>query len=44
MLAGMGGKTSIFNVTFNDTQDTTAYAMMSQLKAYQRNLAFNGVL
>lgn len=37
-----GGNT--FNVTFNNTQDTTAFAMMRQLKTYQRNLAFNGVL
>ena len=43
-LAGMGKGSSIFNVTFNNTQDTTAFAMMSQLKQYQRNLAFNGVL
>lgn len=35
---------SVFNVTFNNTQDTTAFAMMKQLKQYQRNLAFNGVL
>ena len=35
---------SVFNVTFNNTQDTTAFAMMSQLKQYQRTLAFNGVL
>ena len=43
-LAGTGGNTNNFNVTFNNLQDTTAYQMMSQLKQYQRNLAFNGVL
>ena len=43
-LAGIGNSGNIFNVTFNNTQDTTAFAMMSQLKQYQRNLAFNGVL
>jgi phage-related protein len=43
-LAGISKGSSIFNVTFNNTQDTTAFAMMSQLKQYQRNLAFNGVL
>ena len=43
-LANMGKGSSIFNVTFNNTQDTTAFAMMNQLKQYQRNLAFNGVL
>lgn len=44
VLANMGKGSSIFNVTFNNTQDTTAFAMMSQLKQYQRNLSFNGVL
>ena len=43
-LADMGNGSNVFNVTFNNTQDTTAFAMMSQLKRYQRNLAFNGVL
>lgn len=43
MLEGSKGG-SVFNVTFNNTQDTTAFAMMSQLQRYQRNLAFNGVL
>ena len=44
LIAGSGKGASVFNVTFNNTQDTTAFAMMSQLKQYQRNLAFNGVL
>ena len=43
-LAGVGNSGSVFNVTFNNTQDTTAFAMMKQLRTYQRNLAFNGVL
>lgn len=43
-IEGISNRSSIFNVTFNNTQDTTAFAMMKQLKSYQRNLAFNGVL
>lgn len=43
-LDGMGGSTNNFNVVFNNTQDTTAFAMMQQLKAYNRRLAINGVL
>ena len=43
-LAGMGNSGNTFNVTFNNTQDTTAYAMMSQLKQYNRELAINGVI
>ena len=38
------GATNNFNVTFNNTQDTTAFAMMSQLKQYNRTLAINGVI
>ena len=41
--AGNGGG-SVFNITFENTVDTTAFAMMKQLKQYQRNLAINGVL
>lgn len=37
-----GGNT--FNVTFNNTVDTSAYQMMRQLKQYNRELAFNGIL
>lgn len=40
--AGASGNT--FNVTFNNTQDTTAYAMMQQLRAYNRQMAINGVI
>ena len=43
-LAGMGGTTINQNVTFNNLQDTTAYAMMSQFKQYNRQMAINGVI
>lgn len=43
-LAGIGNSGNTFNVTFNNTQDTTAFAMMQQLKQYQRNMAFNSVM
>ena len=43
-LAGMGGTTINQNVTFNNLQDTTAYAMMSQLRQYNRQMAINGVI
>ena len=33
-----------FNVTFNNLQDTTAYSMMQQLKAYNRQMAINGII
>jgi phage-related tail protein len=33
-----------FNVTFNNMQDTSAYAMMSQMKQWQREMAFNAVI
>lgn len=42
-LAEMGGKTNNFNVTFNNLQDTTAFNMMQQLKAYNRQMAINSV-
>jgi len=44
VLAGMNGNTNNFNVTFNNLQDTSAYAMMNQLKQYNRSLAINGVI
>jgi phage-related minor tail protein len=44
VLAGMNGNTNNFNVTFNNLQDTTAYAMMNQLKQYNRQMAINGVI
>ena len=43
-LAEMGGKTINQNITFNNLQDTTAYAMMNQLKQYNRQMAINGVI
>ena len=43
-LAEMGGKTNNFNVTFNNLQDTSAFAMMNQLKQYNRQMAINGVI
>lgn len=42
ILSGAGGQT--FNYTFNNLQDTTAYAMMKQLKAYDRQMAIDGIL
>ena len=33
-----------FNITFNNLQDTSAFAMMQQLQNYQRQLAINGVI
>lgn len=43
-LAGAGGNTNNFNVVFNNLQDTSAYAMMSQLRQYNRQMAINGVI
>ena len=43
-LAEAGKSTNNFNVTFNNLQDTTAYAMMQQLKQYNRQMAINGVI
>ena len=43
-LAGIGNNGNVFNVTFNNTLDTTAFAMMSQLKQYNRQLAINGII
>ena len=43
-LEGMGnGRTNNFNVTFNNLQDTSAFAMMNQLKQYNRQMAINSV-
>lgn len=38
------GKTNNFNVTFNNLQDTSAFAMMNQLKRYSREMAINGII
>ena len=43
-LSEMGGKTINQNITFNNLQDTTAFAMMQQLKQYNRQMAINGIL
>lgn len=43
-LQGIGSGTNNFNVTFNNLQDTTAFAMIQQLKAYNRNMAINGII
>jgi chaperonin cofactor prefoldin len=43
-LSGIGGTTINQNVTFNNLQDTTAYAMMNQFKQYNRQMAINGVI
>ena len=39
-----GSKSNTFNVTFNNTTDTTAYRMISELKKYNREMAFDGIL
>jgi hypothetical protein len=43
-LEGIGGTTINQNVTFNNLQDTSAYAMMNQFKQYNRQMAINGVI
>lgn len=43
MISG-GNPSNNFNVTFNNLQDTSAFAMVSQLKQYQREMAFNAVI
>lgn len=43
-LEGVGGNTNNFNVTFNNLQDTSAFAMMNQWKQYNRQMAINGIL
>ena len=42
-LSGVGTSNS-FNVTFNNLQDTTAFALMQQLKQYNRQMAINGII
>ena len=44
MLQNTGTAGNNFNITFQNTQDTTAFAMMQQLKQYNREMAINGVL
>jgi SLT domain-containing protein len=43
VLSGAGTSNN-FNVTFNNLQDTTAFALMQQLKQYNRTLAINGII
>lgn len=43
-LEGMGGTVVNQNVTFNNLQDTTAFAMLQQLKQYNRQMAINGII
>lgn len=43
-IAGMGGNSNTFNVNFTNVRDTSAYALVSQLKQYNRTMAINGVL
>jgi len=38
------GNTNNFNVTFNNMQDTSAFAMMQQLKNYNREMAINSIV
>lgn len=40
----MGGNTNNFNVNFYETKDTTAFAMLQQLRDYNRRMAVNGIL
>ena len=42
ILSGNGGNT--WNITFNNTADTSAYTMMKQLRQYNRNMALNGII
>ena len=42
ILNGAGGNN--FNVTFNNMQDTSAYAMLQQMKQWQREIAINGII
>lgn len=43
MISG-AGKSNNFNVTFNNLQDTSAFAMMNQLKQYNREMAINSII
>ena len=43
-LAGMGGNTNEFNVNFYNTKDTSAYALVSEFKQYNRQMAINGII
>lgn len=43
-LAGNNNSGNTWNVTFNNTKDTSAYTMMKQLKQYNRQMAINGII
>jgi phage-related tail protein len=44
MLNGASSGGNNFNVTFNNLQDTSAFAMMNQLKQYNREMAINSII
>lgn len=44
MLSGSGSGGNNFNISFYNTQDTTAYTMLQQLKQYNREMAINGIM
>lgn len=44
ILAGSSGTNNSFNITFNNTSQTTAFTVMREIKRYSKQLAFNGVL
>ena len=43
-LGNMGGKTNNFNVNFYEMKDTSAFAMLQQLRNYNRQMAINGII
>ena len=43
-LGNVSEKTNNFNVNFYDTKDTTAFAMLQQLRNYNRQMAVNGII
>ncbi len=44
LLSDAGGKTINQSITFNNIKDTSAYAMMNQLKQYNRQMAINSII
>lgn len=44
VLNNAGGNSNTFNVNFTNVKDTSAYALVSQFKQYNRQLAINGIL
>ena len=43
-LGNISGNTNNFSVNFYDTKDTTAFAMLQQLRNYNRQMAVNGII